>query len=587
MTVLAGAFCLDSRKAVPTILKTSLSANLRTHDDLTGQRHLHDSARLFLVKWDSEAFQEPAWRESADGSVCALVGDPLLVRKDSRMARQEQLDQLAPTDLPLDEALLAASRGSFSVVSYSGTSERLQLATDALGLRTIYYSIHAGILVFASALRVLEKISGICSKLSIQGMAELSAFSFPLDNRTPYENVNVLREAEILTLFAAKPILHRYDNWENSSALESDGVADSAATLHREFSEAVRVRAGSDRHVYSFLSGGMDSRAIVATLATNGQYIEALNFSAPGSQDQVFAQQLAKELGEHCRLYCLPGGIFPNFSFLALAAKRSLEQNHSLGVDRPQFIWSGDGGSVGLGHVYMDEQMIDYAADGEIENAVAHFLKVNRISIPRGIFSKEFKSNLPDQLFTTTVGEFTRKSSSDPGRQIYYFLLFNDQRRHLFKHFETIDQHGLELLTPFYDTKFLKSVIATPSRSGILHRIYAKFFEHLSPSALRTPWQTYPGHVPCPIPATQTANYQWSASSWAASNGLSARYRVAIDIIRALPRGDEAKLFSQPRIIAAALSHLVGYKDYRHILQVLRGYQRHGEVTRQAATSEF
>ncbi|WP_169067302.1 asparagine synthase-related protein [Candidatus Accumulibacter phosphatis] len=146
------------------------------------------------------------------------------------------------------------------------------------------------------------------------------------------------------------------------------------------FYEAVRIRAGDDIRSYSFLSGGMDSRAIVATLIKMGRHVESLNFSSSGSQDQYYAQQFAETTTSQCRLNYYSGGVFPNFSFLALAAKANLERGEHTPVDRPQLIWSGDGGSVGLGHVYMDERMLEFGDKGDIEGMVKHFFRRKRTS---------------------------------------------------------------------------------------------------------------------------------------------------------------------------------------------------------------
>jgi len=336
----------------------------------------------------------------------------------------------------------------------------------------------------------------------------------------------------------------------------------------------VGIRLGNDKRVYSFLSGGMDSRAIVATLIDMGRHVEALNFSSNASQDQYYAQLFAVEAGCQCHLHCLPGGSFPNFSYLALAAKTELEQREPTHVDRPQIIWSGDGGSVGLGHVYMDEFLLDYGERGDVKGAVKHFLDFNHIALSSHVLTASVRKHLPQKLFESVMGEVNRYPRADIGRRIYLFLLFNDQRRHLFKHFETIDQHGLELLTPFFDAKFLKAVAATPSRWGVLHILYAQLFEHLPTFALRTPWQTYPGHQPCPLPSDPDASYQWARKLEPHNDGLVERSKLAIELLGAFNSNMQPQVFSQARVWLAALLHTLGLRDCRHILQRLQLYRR-------------
>ena len=491
MTVLAGAFCLKPDQSVPQGLRDSLTRNLRCCPTDAGAWHVHNASNLYLVKWDSCAFSEPAWRETSDASVCTLVGDPLLIADGDRPNRECQMARLAPTSRPLDDDTFAQCRGSFALVRYVAAENSLQLATDAVGLRSIYYLVQDGLLIFSTALRVLEAVPEVRKKLSLLGMAELSAFSFPLAERTPYEGITMLRECQILTAATSGLTLRNYYDWANPEP-SSSNPNEAAAHIYGTFQEAVRIRVAHDKRVYSFLSGGMDSRAIVAALVDMGREVEALNFSAIASQDQRYAQRFADEVGSKCRLHCLRGGHSPNFSFLALAAKTELEQRESALVDRPQLIWSGDGGSVGLGHVYMDEGMLSYADRGEVDSAVKHFFAFNRIALPTGVLTGSARRRLPQMLFDSVMEEVNRYPREDVGRRIYLFLLFNDQRRHLFKHFETIDQHGIELLLPFYDSKLLKAIAATPARWGILHRLYVMFLRAFPGTCAQDPLADVP-----------------------------------------------------------------------------------------------
>lgn len=577
MTLFAGALCLQSAR-LPPALKTSLRDNLCHRSDNPGTWHFHDQPTFFLVKWDSGAFTDSAWQAAPDGSVCALTGDPILLEAGRRLSRPEQLERLTPEPSSVRDIALAQCRGSFALVHYAAATNTLCLSTDALGLRSIYYVIQDGYLIFATALRVLEAVTEVRKQLSLQGMAELSAFSFPLAERTPYDGIKVLRECEVLTARGPELKLHTYYDWSSTEPAAGDPT-EAAAQLYATFREALDFRLGGDQHVYSFLSGGMDSRMIVASLVASGRQVESLNFSSDASQDQHYAQLFAVHAGTRCRLHCLPGGNFPNFSFLAQAAKTALEQREPTLVDRPRFIWSGDGGSVGLGHVYMDEPMLDHGARGDTEAAVKHFLELNRIALSSRVLKTSTRESLAQRLFDSVLGEVNRYPRADVGRRIYLFLLFNDQRRHLFKHFETIDQHGLELLTPFFDATLLKAVAATPARWGVLHRLYAQIFEHLPAFARRAPWQTYPGHQPCPLPGDPNASYQWANRLEPDTTGFLERGKLALALLDAFNRNMQPQVFSPAHVWLAALLHAAGLRDCRHILQSLQLYRQHHACT--------
>lgn len=581
MTIFAGAYCINNTDSLPAALVRDLLAALRTKDDGFGTHSRYETTSFVLESWDSGAFREPAWHEDVNG-VCKLAGDPLL--EGETLSRAKQVTLLVQALRGGQFELLATSRGSFALVDYEAGRHKLILTTDHVGLRPIYYAVQDGVLVFATALRILESLQWLQRSLSPQGMTELSAFSFPLADRTPYAEISVLRECEIV-LFEEGRIAHeRYYDWAESSSSNDGPAAASAspAQLFGLFEEAVSMRVGGDRSVYSFLSGGMDSRSIVATLLNGSRHIEALNFSANASQDQYYAQQFAAEVGARLTLHCLVGGVFPNFSFLALAAKTELEKVKSIDVDRRQCIWSGDGGSVGLGHVYMDEAMLNIADQEGLAAVVEYFLKFNRIALPTKVMSRSTRRTMPRRLHEAVLGEMQRYRRHELGRQIYLFLLFNDQRRHLFKHFETIDQHGLELLTPFFDAKFLKAIVATPIRRGVLHRLYSEWFEHMPEVARRTRWQTYPGHVPCPIKTEEMGSYQWAKTHHRASVGV--RLRVARQIFENLGSARKSDAFSTVRVALAAILHVLGLSNCDYIAVILEIYAKHVRMVSGSAT---
>ena len=581
MTLFAGVFNVGAPREVPLGLMEDLTRHLcraplcDAAGLALGSRQTHHSAGFYMTHWDSGAFGEAAWREAPDGSVSTLVGDPLLTEHNTRLSRSQQLDQLAPLGQQLEVAQLARCRGTFAYLHFDAPSHRLQLATDALGLRPVYYVLQDDWLFFASALRVLEAARDVQKTLSPLGMAELSAFTYPLAERTPYAGIKRLREGELLGASRAGVSLESTIDWLNPGK-SADTPQAAAAQIYATFDEAVCARAGNDQTVYSFLSGGMDSRAIVANLLSSGREVVAMNFSGEASQDLHYAQQFADVAGPGCHLHCLPGGHFPNFSLLALAAKTSLEQAGPTGVERPRLLWSGDGGSVGLGHVYMDETLLALAEQGDMLAAVKHFLASNRIGLSTGVLSGAARQRLPQQLLDSVLHEVNRYPLADRGRRFYLFLLFNDQRRHLHQHFESIDQHGLELLTPFFDTRFLQAVAATPVRWGVLHRLYGDFFAQLPSFVRQTPWQTYPGHEACPVKggdAKKAGDYQWAQTPY--KGGVMARIRCAWQLVGLVRTGRKTSIFSRPRIWLAALGHALGLRDSRYILTRLELYRHH------------
>ncbi len=576
MTLIAGCFCLDNESQVPTELKTALKTNLRRRNDSRGQTYSVDLGSFFLVKWDSGAFDEPAWLDIPDGTVSTLVGDPLFSASIDRLSRIKQLKQLDLFQSDIADKL-AATRGSFSIVTHSSKLGCLKIATDAIGIRSVYYLVQDGVFVFASALRILENTAAIRKRISVIGVAEQCIYGQPLGSKSPYDEISILREAELITVSKSGIAILQYYDWSRAD-FSPQSEEKAAELLYSSFIDGVRLRALPNERALAFLSGGMDSRAIVAALMSCGHSVSALNFSPDGSQDQGYANQFAeaaKAAGADCQIFSLPRDEDPNFSLLAYKAKLSLNETSGINVQRPEIIWSGDGGSVGLGHVYMDEYMINLCENENIVKVARYFTTLHRHYLPVRALAASWRKTLPATIFQDVVAELERYPRRDVGRQIYLFLLMNDQRRHLFKHFETIDEHGLEFLTPFFDSAFLRAIASTPIRWGILHRLYAIWFTHLPKYAQSTPWQTYIGHVKCPVPVSDNLSYQWTAQPRFSSETTNERIRLACQLINTLKKTNPEKVFSRTRILASAILHAIGVRDGRFTLQTIDKFQRY------------
>lgn len=117
------------------------------------------------------------------------------------------------------------------------------------------------------------------------------------------------------------------------------------------------------------MSGGLDSRAEVAALKACGADVYAANFRLPGSQDYVFSEMAAQKMSladfSHINFRPLVEGDPYGKTAVQewLRSKLFLEKH----PQRPNVVWTGDGGSVGLGHVYLNADIIQMTREGNIK----------------------------------------------------------------------------------------------------------------------------------------------------------------------------------------------------------------------------
>lgn len=429
-----------------------------------------------------------------------VCGAPLVRPGPDRTADKRELDRR----LAGGEERLLAARGVFCGITFDRTSREVRLFTDRLGIRPFYYYEDDRIVAFSSALRVLSACSFCPTEIDLLGIMEIVRFGGALGAGTAFARMRAARPAEVLRINrhgTASSFYWRWDDIEPRPEWPRTGAAD----LHELFRDAVALRRGSGKQEYAFLSGGMDSRAIVATLQALGAEPHTYCFLPGSVLDGDLAAQYAAAAGidhvsrPHHRI------VIPELqSLMAGELRERLGRDASLPA-----VWSGDGGSVGLGHVYFEQTAIDALRADRIDEAIRRFLPGLKFGIPRGIFTEEAYQRVQTALLDAIRGEVASYNPLSRERWLFCFLLCNEQRPHLRAYIEALDLVRMELVLPFFDWEFLTYICTLPIEECLWHKAYSRFFDLLPASARSVPWQTYPGHVPCPLPLPKGARTQW------------------------------------------------------------------------------
>jgi hypothetical protein len=170
--------------------------------------------------------------------------------------------------------------------------------------------------------------------------------------------------------------------------------------------------------------------------------------------------------------------------------------------------------------------------------------------------------------------------NSDPARNFYLFLMFNDQRRKLSSHFENIDLHRLEFQLPFFDSAFLGSIIKVPVELCLAHKFYTKLLLHFHPAVTLVPWQVYPGHEPCPLPTPSDLVYQWVEKPQPAARA-SEKKRLMKQVADLLSASDfPNEILSKRNLRIAAWIHSIGWRDYEHVIRAAGIYHTYWRACR-------
>lgn len=506
MTILAGIFSRYPKCPIGDKVCLAIERAIsRNSDDKAVTFRDHG---VFLAKVDIGVYGEPAIKIDPDGFVSILAGEPLLVLEEPQRfrARSEELDILHSEWKNGKWDILDKSRGVFCAVHYNASECSLTLMCDKLCIRPLYYWLNDDYVVFATALRILENVPMVPKIMDLQAVTEITTLGYPLGVRTPYADISLLKTAEIVRVFKTRVSRWQYFRWDKVSNLKlpENELLDEA---YKRFSSSIGYRLGSDTATLAFLSGGLDSRCVVAALRDRNIKVYSFNFSDPGMQDRVFAKEFSESIGAiHVEA---PLDMEPEMSKMMSAVWENSQHRLDEAVERPGLVWSGDGGSVGVGHVYLNETVVNLLRQKKFDSAIGSFLAQQGAMVINSLFKPAILRSLLDIPARGIREELDDIQCDDLGRRFHIFLMLNDQRRHLSKHFENIDLHRIEFHLPFFDSSFLMSILSFPLDFCLRHHLYLRWLTRFPDVVMSVPWQAYPGHEGPPTPVSVGLRHQW------------------------------------------------------------------------------
>jgi asparagine synthase (glutamine-hydrolysing) len=177
------------------------------------------------------------------------------------------------------EPCLAKFRGMFAFALWDAQQHRLFLARDPMGIKPLYYAESAAYFLFASEVRTILGTGLVPRRLDHAGLLNFLAFGSACDPLTLVRGIQVLPAGHSLTWRSGTVRQSRYwdlvddrpVNGARPGELSSSAERRHAAsTLQPMLEEAVRLQLVSDVPVGVFLSGGIDSSALVSILSRGG-----------------------------------------------------------------------------------------------------------------------------------------------------------------------------------------------------------------------------------------------------------------------------------------------------------------------------
>lgn len=298
--------------------------------------------------------------------------------------------------------------GMFAFALWDRQQRQLTLGRDRIGEKPLYYGMQGGSLLFASELKAIRQAPGFKGDVDTDVLALYFKYNAVPDPYCIYKGFHKLQPGHTLTVnaqdIAKNEIPQSYSYWSLQDAYQrgSDNPftgsdIEAVDELQRLFVTSVREQSLADVPLGAFLSGGVDSSAVVALMQSqSSQKVKTftIGFTDKAFNEAEYARDVAMHLGtDHHELYITPKqalDVIPKLSEIydEPFADSSQIPTHLVSQLARQHVTvslSGDGG---------DELFCGYT---RYRNASAHWGKVCRIPyVVRKLLAETASSVLPD-----------------------------------------------------------------------------------------------------------------------------------------------------------------------------------------------
>ncbi|MEP7337852.1 MAG: asparagine synthase (glutamine-hydrolyzing) [Acidobacteriota bacterium] len=203
-------------------------------------------------------------------------------------------------------------RGMFAFGFWDAQKRQLTLVRDRLGIKPLYYYHDGESFIFASEVRALLATGLVPRRMSRAAIDSYLAFGSVQQPLTIIENVYAVLPGHVLTLKDGRVSTEAY--WQLRNHLSGQVTRDQrelVTEIRELLLESVRLRLVSDVPVGVFLSGGIDSSAVVSMMrqATSSEIRSfSICFNEQDFNEQDYAEQIARQFNTAHQSVFVTGG---------------------------------------------------------------------------------------------------------------------------------------------------------------------------------------------------------------------------------------------------------------------------------------
>lgn len=246
--------------------------------------------RLKII--DLEGGKQPLFNE--DGSKVIVFNGEIYNFQDLRqilLTKGHRFETHSDTEVILHayeeygETCVNHLRGMFAFAIWDGEKQQLFLARDRVGIKPLYYYWDGRKFLFASEIKAILQDSQVRREIDPCALDDYLTYLYIPAPKTIFKNIRKLRPGHTLTV--SHHGLKEQEYWDLNFAPKNNlSETDYAAGLLEKLRESVAIHMMSEVPLGAFLSGGIDSSAVVGLMA--GLMNQPVNTASIGFRESGF-----------------------------------------------------------------------------------------------------------------------------------------------------------------------------------------------------------------------------------------------------------------------------------------------------------
>lgn len=399
------------------------------------------------------------------------------------------------------EKFVEELNGSYVVVIYDLKNQRILIANDRHGLRPLYYARIGQKYLFASEVKAILQDRTFSKEIDHSAVAEFFAFDRILEYKTFFKGINVLPPASIIVLSKGKCNIEQYWDFKFKEEYSHTSVEEYyAGKLVRSFRKAVQRRMKGKHHFGVFLSGGLDSRCVVAEISKQHNSVYTFTYGVQRGDEAGIAQKVARKSGTKHTFLKLERDYLARFAekgvyltdgmcncrhfyWISSILKRTRENAdiifHGLGIG-----WLAAPYLLFVDPVH---RKLSSTQDKFVASLI--YRKLNTLvtdEMMPHFFSNTYYQRIKSLPFRSLIRALRNVPAEHPVNKHDCFLLRIANR---YQMGPVLLRSGLEERVPGFDNDFVDTILEIPPELRLEHRVYYKFFTLLAPDLAKIPYQ--------------------------------------------------------------------------------------------------